>query len=378
MFSSEVILVQYHSNRDSTDRKDNLLRLSFWVCEGRVLEFLVDYGLFLAKAVTLLLAVFLLILIISGLSHRQREEEGGHIEVKNVNESIENLSFSLKQLVLKPYQRKREEKEEKKRQKEERKTDKKNAKDGVTNRNRVFVIDFIGDMHASAVKSLREEVTAILSVAGKMDEVLIRLESPGGVVHGYGLAASQLRRITNESISLTVSVDKVAASGGYMMACIGNRIIAAPFALLGSIGVVAQMPNFHRFLKNRDVDVEVLTAGKHKRTLTLFGENTDTGREKFIEELEEVHTLFKDFVFQNRPQVNIESVSTGEAWYGTRAMENDLVDDLMTSDEYIMSKCQDSDVFLVKYVVHKNKIDRLMERFSGHLSNILSQRFLGP
>ena len=131
-------------------------------------------------------------------------------------------------------------------------------------------------------------------------------------------------------------------------------------------------------MKNRDVDVEVLTAGKHKRTLTLFGENTDTGREKFIEELEEVHTLFKDFVFQNRPQVNIESVSTGEAWYGTRAMENDLVDDLMTSDEYIMSKCQESDVFLVKYVVHKNKIDRLMERFSGHLSNIIAQRFLGP
>ena len=342
------------------------------------MEFLFDYGLFLAKALTLLAVLVLLLLIISGVTQRHREDESGHIEVKNVNETIDNLSFSLKQLVLKPHQRKREEKENRKRKKKEKRAENKDANSGVNDRNRVFVIDFLGDIHASGVKSLREEVTAILSVARDIDEVLIRLESPGGIVHGYGLAASQLRRITNQGLNLTVAVDKVAASGGYMMACIGNRIIAAPFALLGSIGVVAQMPNFHRFLKNRDVDVEVLTAGKHKRTLTVFGENTDKGREKFVQELEDVHTLFKEFVSDNRPQVNIDAVSTGEAWYGTRAIQNDLVDELMTSDEFITNKCKDSDVFLVKYVLHKGKIDRLMERFSGGILESLSQRFLWP
>ena len=342
------------------------------------LEFLFDYGLFLAKALTLLAVLVLLLLIISGVTQRHRENESGHIEVKNVNETIDNLSFSLKQLVLKPHQRKREQKENRKRKKKEKRAENKDANSDVNDRNRVFVIDFLGDIHASGVKSLREEVTAILSVARDIDEVLIRLESPGGIVHGYGLAASQLRRITNQGLNLTVAVDKVAASGGYMMACIGNRIIAAPFALLGSIGVVAQMPNFHRFLKNRDVDVEVLTAGKHKRTLTVFGENTDKGREKFVQELEDVHTLFKEFVSDNRPQVNIDAVSTGEAWYGTRAIQNDLVDELMTSDEFITNKCKDSDVFLVKYVLHKGKIDRLMERFSGGILESLSQRFLWP
>ena len=342
------------------------------------LEFLFDYGLFLAKALTLLAVLVLLLLIISGVTQRHREDESGHIEVKNVNETIDNLSFSLKQLVLKPHQRKREEKENRKRKKKEKRAENKDTNSGVNDRNRVFVIDFLGDIHASGVKSLREEVTAILSVARDIDEVLVRLESPGGIVHGYGLAASQLKRITNQGLNLTVAVDKVAASGGYMMACIGNRIIAAPFALLGSIGVVAQMPNFHRFLKNRDVDVEVLTAGKHKRTLTVFGENTDKGREKFVQELEDVHTLFKEFVSDNRPQVNIDAVSTGEAWYGTRAIHNDLVDELMTSDEFITNKCKDSDVFLVKYVLHKGKIDRLMERFSGGILESLSQRFLWP
>ena len=372
------IAIRYHSNRDSTDYLDNLLRLSFYKFKVVALEFLFDYGLFLAKALTLLAVLVLLLLIISGVTQRHREDESGHIEVKNVNETIDNLSFSLKQLVLKPHQRKREEKENRKRKKKEKRAENKDTNSGVNDRNRVFVIDFLGDIHASGVKSLREEVTAILSVARDIDEVLIRLESPGGIVHGYGLAASQLRRITNQGLNLTVAVDKVAASGGYMMACIGNRIIAAPFALLGSIGVVAQMPNFHRFLKNRDVDVEVLTAGKHKRTLTVFGENTDKGREKFVQELEDVHTLFKDFVSDNRPQVNIDAVSTGEAWYGTRAIQNDLVDELMTSDEFITNKCKDSDVFLVKYVLHKGKIDRLMERFSGGILESLSQRFLWP
>ncbi len=340
------------------------------------MEFLFEYGLFFAKAVTLLAALLVVVMILAGFSQRNREEEGGHIEVKNVNEAIDNLSLNLKHLVLNPEQRKLEEKEEKKRQKEEHKAQKKKAKEGSEDRKRVFVIDFEGDIQASAVKSLREEVTAILSVARKSDEVVVRLESPGGVVHGYGLAASQLQRIVSRRIDLTVAVDKVAASGGYMMACIANRIVAAPFALLGSIGVVAQMPNFHRFLKNRDVDVEVHTAGEYKRTLTLFGENTDKGREKFVDELEDVHALFKNFVSENRPQVNIEAVSTGEAWYGTRALENDLVDDLMTSDEFITDKCEESDVFLVKYVLHKNKIERLMDRFSGVNLDELLQRFL--
>ncbi|HJL62536.1 MAG TPA: protease SohB, partial [Pseudomonadales bacterium] len=193
---------------------------------------------------------------------------------------------------------------EKKRHKEEAKVQKQEAKSGDGERKpRVYVVDFEGDVQASGVSQLREEVTAILSVAEDKDEVIVRLESPGGIVHGYGLGASQLSRIVGKSISLTVAVDKVAASGGYMMACIANRLIAAPFAILGSIGVVAQIPNFHRLLKNKDIDVEVLTAGEYKRTLTIFGENTEKGREKFIEELEDVHLMFKDFVAENRPGI---------------------------------------------------------------------------
>ncbi len=326
------------------------------------MEFLIEYGLFLAKAITVVVAILVVAAFIIGASQRQKSPDEGHIEVKNLNEALDGITQNLKNLILNPQALKIEAKEEKKKTKELNKSQKQDAKAGVSPRSRLFVIDFLGDLQASAVTNLREEITAVLSIASESDEVLIRLESPGGVVHGYGLAASQLLRIRSKGIPLTVAVDKVAASGGYLMACIGSRIIAAPFAILGSIGVVAQMPNFHRLLKKNDVDVEILTAGQYKRTLTVFGENTDAGREKFKDELEDVHRIFKDFVTENRPVVDIEKVATGEAWYGRRALEQALVDELKTSDEYIIEQCQERDAFEVRYVLHKNKIDKLFER----------------
>lgn len=332
--------------------------------------------MFLAKAITVLVAILIIVFAMVGLGHRTKEAEKGHIEIKSVNEAVSHLTHNLKQMILDPEARKIELKSEKKKNKDEKKERKKEAKEGGQSRNRVFVVEFEGDVRASAVESLREEVTAILSVATEKDEVVLQLESPGGMVHGYGLAASQLLRIVSRNISLTVAVDKVAASGGYMMACIGTKILAAPFALLGSIGVVAQIPNFNRLLKNKDIDFEVLTAGEYKRTLTMFGENTEKGREKFMEELEDVHALFKEFVAENRPVVDTEKVATGEAWYGKRALDQKLVDELMTSDEYIVGKCADSDVFQVKYIMHRNRVDKVLERMTQIFSRISNADFL--
>ncbi|MBV1878400.1 MAG: protease SohB [Pseudomonadales bacterium] len=346
------------------------------------MEFLAEYGLFLAKSLTLVVALLLVVVVIAGLGQRTRRSDRGHIEVFNVNDDIDNITRSLKQAVMNPEALKLESKDEKKRDKDQAKNQKKDARAGDSERKqRVYVIDFVGDVQASAVSQLREEVTAVLSIAELQDEVIVRLESPGGMVHSYGLAASQLSRIVNKKIQLTVAVDKVAASGGYMMACVADDIIAAPFALLGSIGVVAQIPNFHRLLKKNDVDVEILTAGKYKRTLTMFGENTAQGREKFVDELEDVHTLFKDFVTDNRPGLDAETVATGEAWYGIRALENKLVDELKTSDEYIFDKCKSSDVYQIKYNEDQTRMDKVLDRFSAlivRLSNREELRHQGP
>lgn len=208
--------------------------------------------------------------------------------------------------------------------------------------------------------ALREEVTAVLSVATSDDEVVVILESPGGVVHGYGLAASQLQRFKDHRIALTVAVDKVAASGGYLMACVAQRIIAAPFAILGSIGVVGQMPNFNRLLKSHDVDYELITAGEYKRTLTLFGENTEKGREKFREEIEITHALFKDFVRTHRPDVDIERVSTGEHWYGLQALELKLVDAVRTSDDYLRDASATADLYELTYIRKRRGLERIL------------------
>ena len=209
-------------------------------------------------------------------------------------------------------------------------------------------------------------------VARKQDEVFIRLQSPGGMVNTYGLAASQLKRVKDHDIKLTIAVDKVAASGGYMMACVADHILAAPFAILGSIGVVAQMPNFNRLLKKHDIDYELITAGEYKRTLTMFGENTDQARGKFKEDIEDIHVLFKDFVAHQRPVVDIEKVSTGEFWFGSRAKELDLVDELKTSDDYLLEKVNEADLFSVKYVEKKHLSDKFSGFFQKVSENVLT------
>lgn len=226
----------------------------------------------------------------------------------------------------------------------------------------LYVLEFDGDVHAEEVKNLREEVSALLHIAKPEDEVLVKLTSPGGAVNSYGLAASQLVRIRDKGLKLTVSVDEVAASGGYLMACVANHIVAAPFAIVGSIGVVAAMPNFHKVLKKYNVDYEQFTAGEYKRTVTMFGENTDEAKEKFTEELVEIHKVFKSFVQQYRPELDIEAIATGEYWLAVKGLELKLVDELKTSDAYILDAIEDYNVYSIKYV-EKTTVRQGLSRF---------------
>ncbi|MGH8562036.1 MAG: protease SohB [Nevskiales bacterium] len=320
-----------------------------------MLEYFLQYGLFLAKAVTIVVAIGVVIGFLFNAFRHAREFATEHLEVKNLNRRFENMAEVLYHELQSAPERKAHIKAKKTEYKQRAKA----AKLGKAPRPRVFVLGFDGDIRASAVENLREEISAVVQVARPGDEVLLRLESSGGMVHTYGLAASQLKRLRSAGIRLTAAVDEVAASGGYMMACVADRIIAAPFAVIGSIGVVAQLPNFNRLLKQHHVDFELHTAGEYKRTLTLFGENTEAAREKFREELEDTHALFKSFVTDNRPQLDMQQVATGEHWYGSRAIERKLVDAIQTSDDYLLAASKDKDLFEVKYKRRQGLPERL-------------------
>ncbi|MGB5246347.1 MAG: protease SohB [Woeseia sp.] len=328
-------------------------------------EFLAEYGLFLLKTLTIVVAIVLVIGAAAAAGKRAAQDET--LEVENLNERYENLSTTLKRAVLDKSEFKADAKALKKKHKAEEKSDK--------SRPRTFVIDFKGDLKASAVASLRKEVSAILAVANKDDEVIVKLENYGGVVHEHGLAASQLVRLRDRDISLTVVVDKVAASGGYLMACVANRIIAAPFAILGSIGVIAQLPNFNRMLDSHGVDFEQVTAGDYKRNVTMFGKNTDEDRARLKEQLEDVHTLFKSAVSRYRPDLDLAKVSTGEHWYGTRALELGLADELLTSDELLAAKVAERDLYLVTWKIKQPLQKRLMGSVDSTLEKLDAARW---
>ena len=301
------------------------------------MDFLAHYGLFALESFTIVIAILLLVAGIVSIRHNPKQK----LTITSLNKDFDDVKHLMHKEVLG------------KRLKKTKKD--KNVKPSL------FVLDFIGDIKATQVDQLREEISAILTLATPKDEVVLRLESPGGSVNGYGLAASQLQRLRDKQIPLTICIDKIAASGGYLMACLGHQIIAAPFAIIGSIGVVAQMPNFHRLLKKNDIDVELLTAGEYKRTLTLFGENTDKGRKKFQEDLERIHLNFKDYVLANREQLNIDDVSTGEHWLAKDALALRLVDNLQTSDDYINTKMSAFNVFNITIHAKQTLIAKILK-----------------
>ncbi len=344
-----------------------------------VIEWFAEYGMFLAQALTVVASVLVVIGGIAVASQRIRPQEGGQIEVRRLDERYEAMRDALRGASLDPkaYRKllKRERKEKARAAK---------ASGDTPDLPRVFVLDFEGDLRAAAVEALREEVSAVLTLAGTQDSVLLRLESPGGLVHGYGLAAAQLERLRARGLKLVVCVDKVAASGGYMMACMATELIAAPFAVLGSIGVLAQLPNLNRLLRKHDIDYEMLTAGQYKRTLTIFGRNTEEGRRKFTEELEETHTLFKEHVGKWRPAVDLDAVATGETWYGSRAVSLGLIDAIGTSDQWLQDAADSRQVLLeVSYTERKGLGERLGSLMESTVSRSVERvldrlQFPGP
>lgn len=318
------------------------------------MEFLAEYGLFLLKAVTVVVSIIIVIAAIAAQALKNKGgEHKGQLEVTPINKKFDDYEKDMHHAMHDKQVLKEEKKAEKKKQKA------KKSKKGKDDRKRLFVIDFEGDVKASAVESLREEVTAILTVAKKTDEVLVNIESAGGMVHTYGLAASQLQRIRDHGLHLTVSIDKVAASGGYLMACVADKILAAPFAIVGSIGVLAQIPNFHRLLKKHDVDYNIMTAGEYKAPVTMFGEITDKGRDKLQKDLEDTHVLFKDFIADHRNQVNLTEVATGEIWYGKQAIEHKLIDEIQTSDSFLMQAKSKKAIFQVTFAEKKSLQEKL-------------------
>lgn len=301
------------------------------------MEFLSDYGLFLLKTITAVIAILILVAGMVSITRKQKQQH----EVTALNKEFEEMQRELaKQVMAEKLPKKKKSKEKKP---------------------RLYVLDFQGDIKASQVDQLREEITMVLAVAKPEDEVLVRIDSPGGSVNGYGLAASQLHRIRQANIPLIASIDKVAASGGYLMACVANQILAAPFAIIGSIGVVAQIPNFHRWLQKNNIDVELMTAGEYKRTLTLLGQNTEKGRQKFQEDLEKIHLAFRNYVLANRENINIDEVATGEHWLAVDALALNLVDQLSTSDDYLLNKMRSHELFSIKIQAKPSLMQKLLK-----------------
>ena len=325
-----------------------------------MIDLLIAYGFFLLKIITVLAVILIPIMVIVGSTKHKKETDKGRIIVKNLSDKLEEIGVSLKSAEMDPKAYKSFLKERTKKKKKAIKGKPKEI---------IYVLDFKGDLQASAVDKLKQEINAIIASEVKCKEVVLKVESGGGSAYAYGLCAAELKRLVDNKIKLTVCIDKMAASGGYLMSCVATKIVAAPWAIVGSIGVIAQLPNFHRLLKKLDIDIEMHTAGKFKRTLTTLGKNTKQGREKFISELEDLHVVFKDFVKENRPKIKVAQVSTGEVWQGDKAVKLGLIDEIGTSDDYLLKLASKFKLLEIEYFEKKP----LTARFSTAIEVIVEK-----
>lgn len=337
-----------------------------------MIDLLSQYGLFLLKTVTLLIAILIVIAAVAQTAQKQKAD-GGIFVIENINEKFQDVKKAFLAEILTKADYKHWLKGNKKAHKSEEKKEKKQKKQKKSpdNKNRLFVLRFDGDIKASHTLALTECINALIDCAKPEDEVLLVLESAGGFVHSYGHAAAQVHRIRDHNLKLTIAIDKCAASGGYLMACLADTIIASPFAIIGSIGVIGQIPNFHKVLKKNNIEYEMHTAGEFKRTLTMFGENTDKARGKFIEDIQVTHDLFKDHVARNRPMVDITEVATGEHWHAIQAYEKKLVDKIQTSDAFIMASLPDKQIYEISYKEKQKLSDKMMSNLSAQLGTAI-------
>lgn len=304
-----------------------------------------------ALIVTVSLLVLILIPLAFTQSRKLKDKDRKTLHFENLKTRLNNYVLEAQRGLLDKKNLKLHLKDLKKRKKEAKKP-----------RPNSYVLEFIGDKTASQTENLREEISLILKIAKPEDEVILLLESRGGSVAHYGLAASQLKRLRDHNVPLTVCVDKVAASGGYLMACTANKILSAPFAFIGSIGVLFGIPNLHGLLKKNLISYEELTAGKHKRTLTPFGEVTDEKREKLQEQINLVHEQFQDFLRSCRPGLDFDKVATGEAWPGEKALSLGLIDGIQCADDYIVSQFETRNVYKAALKKEESLKDRLFSK----------------
>ncbi|CAB3976441.1 protease SohB [Candidatus Azoamicus ciliaticola] len=317
---------------------------------------LTDYTIFFLKIITII--ILLLLTIITCLIII-KNKDNKYIEIKNINKKYITLKKMFLSEILK-------------------KTEKKNIIKNINKEEKIiktknlFILNFNGDINASDINNLKDILSILILNKKYVDEVLIKLTSNGGIVTNYGLAATQLKRLKNENINLTISIDTIAASGGYMMACVANKIIASHFSIIGSIGVLGIIPNINKMLNKNNIEIEYHTSGKYKKTLSVIGENTEIGRKKFIESLENTHFLFKNFVKENRSQINIDEIATGEYWYGIDALKLNLIDKIQTSDEYIMENLNNTKIYEIKLNEKTNIKNKIKENIHNILFNILN------
>jgi ClpP class serine protease len=135
-----------------------------------------------------------------------------------------------------------------------------------------------------------------------------------------------------------------------MIASQANQIIAAPFAVVGSIGVMLEGLNIHEALKSYGVKPLSLKAGDMKNPITTWGEISDKDLKLKLQDLDESHQDFIELCRSTRPELD-PKVCNGRVMSGEKALESGMTDRILTSEEYIFEKMSEGDLVMKLHLI---------------------------
>ncbi|WP_343192796.1 S49 family peptidase [Buchnera aphidicola (Taiwanaphis decaspermi)] len=232
-----------------------------------------------------------------------------------------------------------------------------NQKNVYNKKSNLYILDYNDKIKKNKIKKLREEISSIILVAKKNDEVLLRLENTSDIVYEYGLVIAQLQRLRKKGIKLIISIDKIVSNGGYIIACVADHISASPFSIIGPINIVVNIPNIDKYTQTSNLNNQLNDCNTFTK-LTLIKNNTKIYVNKIFNKLDIKKYIRNSFIKDMRPSLNLNKIFNQNYWIGENAINEKLIDSINTSDDILFSKKDTHNLLKIKYVYKSNIVEK--------------------
>lgn len=241
----------------------------------------------------------------------------------------------------------------------------------LTTGSKVGLVDITGEI-LSSDSFVRQIET--FKESSSIRALLVRVNSPGGAVAPSQEIYEAIKSVRESGKPVVISMNSVAASGGYYLALGGTRIMANPGTITGSIGVIIQYPQVKPLMDKVGIEVVTVKSGKFKDVGSPFRQQTSEDLSYLQNVINDTYDQFVETVSIER-KLNLDSakaLAEGKIYTGRQAMKNGLIDTLGTFEDAILLAGKLAGISEKPEIVRKRKQEKFLDRLIGTDSESVS------